>query len=130
MFVSYFAFPGFPKEISRIPINRKIAIILDIVCDEYGLTRTELKSRCRKRFILEARQIAMYFMREITNCNYTNIGETFGQHHVTAMNGITQVNNMFVYDSLFKQQVDQINRKITIAIKKHINAKNTLPLPQ
>jgi len=61
-------------------------LIMDTVCNYYGLTIGELTGPTRKREITVPRQIAMYLTREMTGMSLPQIGTVFGgRDHTTVL---------------------------------------------
>jgi chromosomal replication initiator protein len=60
--------------------TREISIdyIQKLVCDFYNIPVEAVKSKTRKREIVQARQIAMYFTKDLTKASLKNIGIFFG----------------------------------------------------
>ena len=58
--------------------KQNIQSILDTVCQYFGVTSDQMQSASRKREIVQARQIAMYFASKLTEETLTTIGTTIG----------------------------------------------------
>jgi chromosomal replication initiator protein len=60
--------------------------ILSEVASYFGVTIDDLKSQNRSRPIVQARQIAMYLLRDLTELSLPKIGEVFGgRDHTTVL---------------------------------------------
>jgi len=59
--------------------------IIKCVSDYYDVTPNDLVSRCRKKELVEPRQVAMYLMREIIGMSYLYIGEKLGKRDHTTV---------------------------------------------
>ena len=60
--------------------------ISQTVCDYFGLDLELLQSKTRKREIVQARQIAMYFSKVLTNSSLSTIGAKIGKKdHATVL---------------------------------------------
>ena len=71
--------------------------IINKVADFYGLTNKEIRGKCRKRPLVKARFIAMYFLRQKTDFTLKTIGDMFGRDHTSvihALNTIRQVQSL------------------------------------
>jgi chromosomal replication initiator protein len=76
--------------------TREISIeyIQKLVCDFYNIPVEAVKSKTRKREIVQARQIAMYFTKYLTKASLKNIGIFFGgRDHSTVIHSITTYQN-------------------------------------
>jgi len=80
-----------------------------VVCDYFNITRDTLLSKCRKRQIVQARQIAMYMSRNLINCSLATIGaELGGKDHATVLHACTTVSDLMSTDKTFRQYVTDI----------------------
>lgn len=69
-----------------------IEIIQRAVADHFGVTIEQLKSPKRKKYIANARQIAMYLARELTETPLADIGQSFGgRGHATVIHAHDKV---------------------------------------
>ncbi|OGY64093.1 MAG: hypothetical protein A3I89_03870 [Candidatus Harrisonbacteria bacterium RIFCSPLOWO2_02_FULL_41_11] len=60
--------------------------IIKAVADYFDVSSEELAGRCRKKNIVEPRQIAIYLLRDVLNLSYPYIGERLGKRdHTTAI---------------------------------------------
>jgi chromosomal replication initiator protein len=67
-------------------------LVIATAADQFGFTVDELCSPTRKRPLVEARQIAMYVMRELTELSYPSIGEQFGgRDHTTVLHAVNKI---------------------------------------
>ena len=81
-----------------------------VVCEYFNITRDTLISKSRKRQIVQARQIAMYMIRNfISNCSLSTIGaELGGKDHATVLHACSTVSDLMETDKSFKQYVSDI----------------------
>ena len=95
--------------------NREISIdyIQKVVSEYFEIQVEKLKEKTRKREVVQARQISMFFAKKYTNLSLKAIGQHFGgRDHSTVIHAITTVNDLMIYDKLLKQQVEDIQKKI------------------
>ncbi len=95
--------------------NKKITaeLIMETVCDFYGVSMNEMIGATRKREITVPRQIAIYLTREMTGMSLPQIGEQFGgRDHTTVMHSCRVMENNILTDSGMKEIVDQIKRQV------------------
>ena len=72
-----------------------LEIIQRAVCQEFGLTLPQLKSRNNSRPVAYPRQIAMYLAKELTNASLPQIGREFGgKHHTTVLHSINKISRL------------------------------------
>lgn len=97
--------------------SREISIdfIQKIVCDYFNLPLEAIHSKTRKREIVQARQLAMYFSKKLTKSSLATIGLHCGnKDHATVLHACRTVNNLMETDKQFKNYVDELDKKITL----------------
>lgn len=97
--------------------SREISIdfIQKIVCDYFEIPVDQMHSKTRKREIVQARQIAMYFSKKLTKSSLAHIGLHCGnKDHATVLHACRTVNNLIETDKKFKSYVDELEGKIKI----------------
>lgn len=97
--------------------NKEISIdyIQKIVSQYFGLSIEEMNSKTRKRNIVQARQITMYFAKEHTKASLTTIGLYCGnKDHATVLHSCRTVKNLIETDRDFKNSVEDLNRMIKV----------------
>ncbi len=96
---------------------REVSIdyIQKVVCDYFDMPLELLKSKTRKREVVQARQIAMYFSKCMTKSSLATIGlHCGGKDHATVLHACRTVNNLMDTDKRFKNYIEELNNKITI----------------
>ena len=97
--------------------SREISIeyIQKLVSDFYSLSIEQLKSKTRKREIVQARQISMYFAKQLTKAPLKKIGMHFGgRDHSTVIHACQTVSDLMDTDRKFKSDVEEISKRIKI----------------
>mgnify|MGYP001156836270 FL=1 len=97
--------------------NREIDIkyIQEIVSKYFHISIEDMKDKARKKEIVIARQVAMYFSKDFTNNSLKSIGFHFGgRDHSTVIHAVQSVNDMIDTDNFFKKSIEEINRRILI----------------
>ncbi|MCX6292618.1 MAG: chromosomal replication initiator protein DnaA, partial [Bacteroidetes bacterium] len=97
--------------------NHEVSIdyIQKVVCDYFDLPIEMLKSKTRKRQVVQARQIAMYFAKSMTKSSLSNIGaHCGGKDHATVLHACRTVNNLIETDKKFKASVQELQKKISV----------------
>ncbi|MBI1941642.1 MAG: chromosomal replication initiator protein DnaA, partial [Acidobacteria bacterium] len=77
--------------------ERRVSIehIQRVVCQEFGLTLSQLKAKNNSRAVAYPRQIAMYLAKELTTASLPQIGREFGgKHHTTVLHSIGKITEM------------------------------------
>ena len=92
-----------------------IDFIQIVVCDYFDLPIELMKSKTRKREVVQARQIAMYFSKSMTKSSLANIGlHCGGKDHATVLHACRTVNNLMDTDKRFRAYVDELEKKINV----------------
>ncbi|MCD4773289.1 MAG: chromosomal replication initiator protein DnaA [Bacteroidales bacterium] len=97
--------------------SREISIdyIQKIVCDYFDITLDMINSKTRKREIVQARQIAMFFSKRHTKSSLATIGLHCGnKDHATVLHACKTINNLIDTDKQFKIYVEELEKKIKL----------------
>lgn len=69
--------------------------IIEVVADHFAVSMAEITGGKRKQAIVQARQVAMYLCRQLTNSSYPALGRLFGgKDHSTAMYGVKKIKTL------------------------------------
>ncbi len=103
--------------IDKLVKNTKREISIDyiqkVVCDYFNMPVELLKSKTRKREIVQARQIAMYFAKNLTKSSLATIGHNIGgKDHATVLHACKTVNNLIDTDKRFRSYIEEIEKKL------------------
>ncbi|MFN3758962.1 MAG: chromosomal replication initiator protein DnaA [Algoriphagus aquaeductus] len=89
-----------------------IDFIQKSVSEYYSIHPDELKAKTRKKEIVIARQVAMYFSKEFTQHSLKSIGYHFGgRDHSTVIHAVQTVNDMIETDASFRNAVNELKKK-------------------
>ncbi|HEY8400847.1 MAG TPA: chromosomal replication initiator protein DnaA [Cytophagaceae bacterium] len=92
-----------------------IDYIQKFVAEYFGVTVESLKAKTRKREIVIARQVAMYFAKEYTNMSLKSIGYHFGNRdHSTVIHALTSVNDLMDTDRKFNATMQELTKKLKL----------------
>jgi chromosomal replication initiator protein len=88
------------------------ALIIGQTAAYFGLTIDDLKGSSRSRVLVNARQIAMYLCRELTDLSLPKIGQQFGNRdHTTVMHAERKIRQLMAERrSIFNQVTELTNR--------------------
>jgi len=90
-----------------------IDYIQKTVSDYFKVEQGDLKAKTRKKEIVIARQVAMYFSKDYTNHSLKSIGYHFGgRDHSTVIHAVQSVNDMLDTDAKFRFSVDELKKKL------------------
>lgn len=77
----------------------------------FGVRVAEMKSPRRSQSISQARQVAMYLARELTDLNYKQVGEYFGRgNHSTVIHGCKKIEGELAANPILAHQVEQVEK--------------------
>lgn len=108
------------KEVLRMVVNEsKSPINIDqiqrVVCEFYDIPEDLLRAKTRKQEVVNARQVAMYLSKELTNSSLKTIGLHFGgRDHSTVIHSCQTIQDRLNNDSLFRQNLGQLRRQIEL----------------
>ena len=112
LLLNYWTFAGGP-DLRFVSDDEKAAAIIKEVSDFFKVPIPIMKSACRKREFVQARQIAMYFIREKTSLSQFRVGLGFGgRDHSTVIHACQTVNDLIDSDKKYRQNVLDIRNKI------------------
>ena len=90
--------------------------IQKMVCEYFGVPFDKLQQKTRKREIVQARQITMYLAKAFTKNSLKTIGEHFGgRDHTTVIHSCQTVKDLMDTDSVFKENVMELQQKVQLA---------------
>ena len=97
--------------------KREVSIeyIQKVVSDYFQMDVETLQSKTRKRHIVQARQIAMFFAKKMTKASLASIGSQIGKRdHATVLHACKTVDNLSSTDKQFRKFVEDLNKKLTV----------------
>ncbi len=90
--------------------------IQKLVCDYYHVSYDRLLTKTRKRDVVLARQITMYFAKKFTKQSLKTIGDHFGGFdHTTVIHSCQTVENLMETDMEYKENIIEIQQKVQLA---------------
>jgi chromosomal replication initiator protein len=103
------------KLISTAKREITIEYIQKIVCDYYKIPIDFIQGKTRKREIVQARQVSMYFSKSLTKSSLASIGTHIGgKDHATVLHACKTVNNLIDTDKHFRNQINEIEKKLKV----------------
>ncbi|SFF06743.1 chromosomal replication initiator protein DnaA [Blastococcus tunisiensis] len=89
------------------------AIIMAATAEYFSVTMEELQGSNRSRTLVNARQIAMYLCRELTELSLPRIGASFGgKDHTTVMHAVKKITNLMSERRATYTQVTELTARI------------------
>lgn len=87
--------------------------ILDYISRYYGLEESLIRGQQRVREAVQARQIAMYLIRSMTNASVVDIGKVFdNRDHSTVLYSIQRVEERMKKDPAYAEKVKELKTNI------------------
>ncbi|MDX1545931.1 MAG: chromosomal replication initiator protein DnaA [Rhodothermales bacterium] len=111
---------GLAKEVLRdlikdTRVNLTIEEIQRIVCEYFDMPEDLVRAKTRKREVVQTRQVAMFFCKELTQHSLKTIGLHFGgRDHSTVIHANQSVQNQIETNPSFREMVDEIRQKIEL----------------
>jgi len=97
--------------------KREVSIdfIQKVVSEYFQMDVETLQSKTRKRHIVQARQLAMFFAKKFTKASLASIGSQIGKRdHATVLHACKTVDNLASTDKQFNKFVEDLNKKLTL----------------
>ncbi len=95
------------------PTEVTIKNIIEQVSRSFGVSAEDIRSNKKKAEIVNARQFAMYIMREVTNLTLDEIGNQFGnKKHSTVLYSCEAVEEKIAESSLLDATVSEIMKNV------------------
>jgi chromosomal replication initiator protein len=92
-----------------------IDYIQKVVSDYFNIPIEMMHSKTRKREIVQARQIAMYFSKNLTKSSLATIGSQIGgKDHATVLHACKTVGNLYETDKRFRAYIVEIEKKLSM----------------
>jgi chromosomal replication initiator protein len=83
--------------------------IQKIVCHEFKIKLSQLKSKNNSPKVAFPRQIAMYLSKEFTKSSLPEIGKKFGgKHHTTVIHSVKKIEKMRKQNSEFNRDINKL----------------------
>jgi chromosomal replication initiator protein len=87
--------------------------VIKTVSEYFGVTAEDLRDKTRKKEIVIARQIAMYFAKEFTGYSLKSIGYQFGgRDHSTVIHAIQSVSDYIAEGKDIKRFIEEIDKNL------------------
>jgi len=99
---------------ARQPRGRtQVEAVLQAICDYYGVSRPLLVSKSREMTVAQARQVAMYLLREDAGLTATQVGQELARDHSTVLHGHARIASALEQDDAIMTVVlDSIRKSV------------------
>jgi len=93
------------------------SLIINQVCKFYSIDESSLRGTQRNKGTVEARQVAIYLIRKLTNLSTPDIGEEFNKDHTTIIYSIDKVEaSLAAGDEHLKNHIRDITANINSSL--------------
>ncbi len=123
--VAYISISGLPMTVDNIApvlspqtetVEASPTVVMRAVSEVTNISIEDLKSSSRRREISQARQVAMYLMRQHTDLSLPKIGEEFGgKDHTTVLYSCEKIAELKKKDPNLAQLLTQLSDRIQMA---------------
>ena len=88
-------------------------LVISVAAEYFDVTPEEICSASRSRPLVDARQVAMFICRELTDLSLPKIGERFGgRDHSTVLHATRKIRNQMTESENCYQQVQELTTRI------------------
>ncbi|MEM9416801.1 MAG: chromosomal replication initiator protein DnaA [Bacteroidota bacterium] len=99
--------------VQEIDIEVSMDYIQKTVAGHFNVSVESLKSKSRKRELVTARQVAMYFIKKYTSHSLKSIGQYFGgRDHSTVSHALQAIDDLLDTEPHFKRSFEDLQRKV------------------
>ena len=88
-------------------------LIIEAVAEYYKISTADIKGAARMKNISNARQVAIYLVREITQLSFPNIGDVFSKKHSTIIYAYEKVKKEININPSYAVEISEIKSSIT-----------------
>jgi len=93
--------------------DMRIDDIIKTVARHFSIKTTDIKSQKRAKNIAFARQVAMFFCRELTSESFPEIGNHFGgRDHSTVIHAVNKIESQMKDDSEFSKTIEGVRKNL------------------
>lgn len=101
------------EQIKQKRENITLEGIINTISKELNIKPSEIKSKSRKKNIVEARRIAIFLARDLTPNSMPAIASFIGMRdHTAVSHSIKKINELMLSDEHFKLRIEEIKNKI------------------
>lgn len=94
------------------PVTVTVDKIFTAVYKRYDVRREDILSTKRTKEIANARHIAIYLIRNITEMSLPNIGKVFGRDHSTVKSSVDLIEKKLAQNPVFRNEIEEISKEI------------------
>lgn len=103
---NYWTFPA-TQRIDK-DLNERVNNLMKRICSEFDISKKELLSKRRLRYIVLPRQVLMYILRKEYKLTLERIATLLNKNHATVLHSVNTIDNLMSYDSDLKNKVNYL----------------------
>ena len=97
----------------NMPSAISVDLIIDTVARYYNISVEEIKGKKRTANIAQARQVAMFITRDLTNLSLEDVGKAFGgKDHTTVLHSVNKVEDCLQIDPKLNRDISELKENI------------------
>ena len=96
----------------NIPTDALIEKILTSVSKSYGVPVDQMKSKKRTDTVTNARHVAIYLIKQLTELTLKEIGAIFGRDHSTVISSVEKVENNIKTINNYEMEINRLLKEI------------------
>ena len=94
------------------PIGVTLDKIFAAIEKKYEVSKADLISQSRVKEIAQARHVAIYLIRTITEMSFPAIGKIFNRNHATIMSSLDVIDKKMASSSAFEAEINNLIKEI------------------
>ena len=94
------------------PVSVTVDKVFTAVFNKYHISKEVLIGPKRNKDIAQARHIAVYLIRELTEMSYPSIGKIFERDHTSVMASYNTIYQKAQFDSVFAVDINELKKEI------------------
>ncbi|MBQ7378247.1 MAG: chromosomal replication initiator protein DnaA [Clostridia bacterium] len=94
------------------PVNVTVDKIFTAVYKKYGIKKEDILGERRTKDIAQARHIAIYLIRTITDMSLPGIGKILNRNHTTIISSIETVEKKVMASTAFAMEIDELTKAV------------------
>ncbi len=94
------------------PLNVTIDKIFSAVFKKYNISKDDILGGKRNKEIAQARHIASYLIREVTEISFPNVGKVLGRDSSTVQTSCNKIHERMIKDPLFASEIETMIKEI------------------
>ena len=95
------------------PLNVTVDKIFTAIFNKYGISKEDLLSPKRSKDIADARHVAVYLIRTVTEMSFPSIGKLFSRDHATIMTSYKKIEERTIKDAAFFMEITELSKEIS-----------------